>query len=81
MSDPITHNLFTSEEWSEISSTNCSPLPELPDSLMNCLGTFNKNRIEDLHRAADAKLPIKGNYQHDIHWVFGRIRIAVETWY
>ncbi|KAG0230381.1 hypothetical protein BGW41_002540 [Actinomortierella wolfii] len=79
-SDPFTRNLFTSEEWSEISKTNCGPLPELPDSLMNYLETFNKNNIEDLHRAADAKLPINGSYQHDIHWALRRIRIAVETW-
>ncbi|KAF9549935.1 hypothetical protein EC957_001995 [Mortierella hygrophila] len=80
MSDPFTRNLFTSEEWSEISNTNCDPLPELPNSLMNYLETFNKNHIEDLHRAADAKLPINGNYQHEIHWALRWIRIAVETW-
>ena len=80
MSDPFTRNLFTSEEWSEISNTNCDPLPVLPNSLMNYLETFNKNHIEDLHRAADAKLPINGNYQHEIHWALRWIRIAVETW-
>ncbi|KAG0346892.1 hypothetical protein BG004_000583 [Podila humilis] len=36
--------------------------------------------IEDLHGAADAKLPIEGKYQHELHWALRWIRIAVETW-
>ncbi|KAF9199946.1 hypothetical protein BGZ49_009885 [Haplosporangium sp. Z 27] len=76
MSDPFTRKLFTPDEWSEISNTNSSPLPELPNSLMMYLETFNKNRIGDLHEAADAKLPITGNYQYEIHWALRWIRIA-----
>ncbi|KAI8348920.1 hypothetical protein B0O80DRAFT_501631 [Mortierella sp. GBAus27b] len=80
MSDPYTRNLFTADEWSEISNTNSSPLPELPQPIMEYLETFNQDSIENLHRAADNKLPIKGNYTHERHWAFRWIRIAVESW-
>ncbi|KAG0247364.1 hypothetical protein BG011_001614 [Mortierella polycephala] len=44
------------------------------------LDTFNKDNIEDLHKAADAHLPIAGPYDHKMHWIYRWIRIAIENW-
>jgi hypothetical protein len=60
-SDQFTKNLFTLQEWSEISTTNCDPLPELPESTMRHLDSFDSFKILNMV-PVDANLPIVGKY-------------------
>ncbi|KAF9961176.1 hypothetical protein BGZ65_011104 [Modicella reniformis] len=78
--DKYTQDLFTSDEWSEIMTTNWNPLPTLSSRVMSYLNSFNKNKIDDLHEAADASLPINGRYNHEEHWVYRWIRMTIDNW-
>ncbi|KAF9363667.1 hypothetical protein BGX34_003600 [Mortierella sp. NVP85] len=74
-SDQFTKDLFTSEEWSEISTANCGPLPDLPESTMSYLETFNKDHVKNLDKAADADC---WNNEHEVHWDYMLKAITIE---
>ncbi|KAG0351454.1 hypothetical protein BC939DRAFT_471536 [Gamsiella multidivaricata] len=78
--DKHTRKLFTAHEWSEVCDTNWKPMPQPSPLIVKYLDTFNKDNIEELHKAADAHLPITGPYEHEKHWIYRWIRITIENW-
>ncbi|KAI7820626.1 hypothetical protein BC939DRAFT_504845 [Gamsiella multidivaricata] len=78
--DELTKRLFSSEEWKEICRTYPVHLEELSTETREYLQTFHTFDIQGIHRAANAPIPVIGQYKHEKHWELHWIRNSVVQW-
>jgi hypothetical protein len=79
--DKYTQELFSDVEWEEILGTHAIVLPDLSTEVRAYMETSNCGLVQEIHQAADAHLPIEGQYDHEQHWIFRWIRNAMEGRY